>query len=151
MCEDIPGNEQLRDSLRLYFFRTNVVVVCFDVTSSESYHKTDDWLEFVRANVHGEQVFLVAGTKIDLVDERKITTEEARKHFELMDPPIPYFELSAFTGQGVNELFEAAVGIWTHLVSDTSYENENKAKETKIKLPFLLRTLVVIHNLFHRK
>ena len=48
---------------------------------------------------------VAVGNKIDLSDKREISTEEARAHFE--EKGVPYFETSAKTGEGVNELFDA--------------------------------------------
>ena len=47
-----------------------------------------------------------------MVESRKVSTEEARSHFENMNPPIPYIETSAKTGENVKELFECAVRMW---------------------------------------
>ena len=48
---------------------------------------------------------------IDHTESRVVSTEEARSHFAAMNPPVPYFETSALTGKGVNELFEAVLGM----------------------------------------
>lgn len=52
-----------------------------------------------------KRAVVAVGNKIDKVNQREISTEEARAHFESMYPPIPYFEASALTGEGVEEPF----------------------------------------------
>lgn len=88
-----------------------IIIVGFDLTKSESYNDCDDWIRIVRNHAPSAVIFAV-GTKADLVEERAVTAEEARNHFSAMEPPVPYRETSALTGEGVNELFEDSVRLW---------------------------------------
>ena len=83
-----------------------------------------------REKDHFNGMIVAVGNKIDLVDERKISTEEAREHFRSMDPPIPYFEISAKTGKGVNKLFESAVALWLGIpLSSLPSVNDNEEED----------------------
>ena len=87
----------------------DIAFVGFDVTCRSSFTKTADFVDEIRE--YKENVIVVAyGTKIDLADQRVVTTEEARKHFEALN--IPYFEVSSKLRIGVDELFEAALKLW---------------------------------------
>lgn len=81
----------------------------FDVTDRSSLETCDRWIEELRKTGEPDCVVVAVGNKIDLKEYRQISTEEAREHFERMEPPVPYFETSAKTGEGVDELFDSVV------------------------------------------
>lgn len=78
----------------------------FDVTRRETLHGCDRRIKELR-KINPGCVIVAVGNKIDLADSREVSAEEARAHFETVHPSVPYFETSAKTGEGVNELFEA--------------------------------------------
>ena len=94
-------------------------IVGFDVTERHSLEVCDRWIEEMHAK-YPECVVVAVGNKIDLLDRREVSTEEARAHFETMNPPVPYFETSAKTGEGVNELFDAV----TRMIIGRNNENK---------------------------
>ena len=106
MCTDTAGPERYHVLAPMYYRGAQAAFVGFDVTRRETMDTCDRWIEELRTNVP-DCVVVAVGNKIDLVDKRVISTEEARALFEEMNPPVPYFETSAKTGEGVNELFDA--------------------------------------------
>ena len=107
------------------------MIVGFDVTRRETMNACARWIEELRTNVP-DCVVVAVGNKIDLVDKRVISTEEARAHFE--EKGVPYFETSAKTGEGVNELLDTMVRMIIERntkrnVDAVNEENMNKNKE----------------------
>ena len=92
-------------------------ILGFDVTHRETMDICDYWVREIR-NSNADCAVVAVGNKIDLSDRREISTEEARAHFE--EKGVPYFETSAKTGEGVNELFEAV----TQMTICRNNENE---------------------------
>jgi small GTP-binding protein len=64
---DTAGQEIYRSITRMYFRNSHVVLVCFDLTSRDSFVNVDDWLELVAEEVGAVSVILVA-TKKDLTE-----------------------------------------------------------------------------------
>ena len=90
----------------MYYRGAQVVIAGFDVTHRYTLDGCDRWIK----ELHEQKpdcLVVAVGNKIDLAYSREVSTEEACAHFEAMNPPVPYFETSAKTGEGVNELFEA--------------------------------------------
>ena len=127
---DTEGNERFHSLMPLYYRGAGIVIVGFDVTNLESLTVCDRWIEELKSKKdYFKGVIVAVGNKIDLIDQRKISTEEAQEHFKSMDPPIPYFETSAKTGEGVNELFESAVAMWLDSpLSSLAMRNDNNTE-----------------------
>lgn len=117
----------------MHLHRKDIIIAGFDVTNP-SLDDCDDWINVARKANPSCPVMVAVGNKIDLVDKRQTSTEQARDHFAAMNPPMPYFETSALTGAGVNELFENAVRLYlkpfVHL-NDNPEEPEHQDKRDK--------------------
>ena len=85
----------------------------------------DRWIEELRKTGDPDCVVVAVGNKIDLYDQRDISTEGAREHVESMEPPVPYFETSAKTGEGVNELFDSVVRLVIERKAESMNNNNN--------------------------
>ena len=99
-----PGNPRLLQLTTMFISHAACIVVVFDVTDRASYDKCEDWFKLIeenRGSLHNTQV-VVVGNKIDVVP-RAVPEAEARKNFQLKG--LPYFEVSALTGEGVEQLF----------------------------------------------
>ena len=85
-------------------------------------------------------VIVAVGNKIDVKENRFISTEEAIKHFHLYEEEgrsVPYFETSAKTGVGVSELFKGVLRLWVQnggparLLQQQQQKKRPKVKGTK--------------------
>ena len=112
----------------IYYRNAHAIVVGFDVTQRSTLETCDYWIKELRQKGEPQRAIIAVGNKIDLADRREVSTEEARAHFETMRPPIPYFETSAKTGEGVHELFETVMRMALEIEWDApqpSNENTN--------------------------
>ena len=107
------------------------------MTDRSSLETCDRWIEELRKTAEPDCVVVAVGNKIDLREYRQISTEEAREHFERMEPPVPYFETSAKTGEGVDELFDSVVQMiverHTELMNNDNENTDEDGGRTKQK------------------
>jgi len=86
-----------------------IALVCFDVISRDSYDTCNKCIEIIREQPDFKGVLIAVANRKDLVENRQVDSEEARQYYASLEPPIPCFETSAKTGEGVNELFYGSV------------------------------------------
>ena len=68
----------------------------------------DFWLKELKENNKIEELYIcLVGNKIDLEDKRVINTEEGEKYAK--ENNIKFFEVSAKSGKGIDELFDEAI------------------------------------------
>lgn len=98
---DTAGQEKFRAITKAYYRGAHGILVVFDISNLESFHRTNIWLDSIRNESSDIEVMLI-GNKADL--ERKVSEEEARGLAEKYE--IPYYETSAKEDKGVTEAFE---------------------------------------------
>ena len=57
--------------------QVNGVVLVFDVTSEESFKSLTVWMEHIYENASFDIPIVLVGNKIDLVEDRKVSTQQA--------------------------------------------------------------------------
>lgn len=101
-CWDIAGQENFHSITRSYFRGAGIVVLAFDITSSNSFRHLEAWLcELSNQGVQTDQIILV-GTKADLTDQhgklvqRQVSLEDAQDWaLENLGSKDAYIEVSA--------------------------------------------------------
>ena len=87
-----------------YLKGIKMVIYIFDITNEESIKHFKDNAEKLFANADNNAFKYVFGNKIDLEEQRKIKTEEAK---EICDKyKYEYKEVSCKSGQNINEVFD---------------------------------------------
>lgn len=98
---DSMGQEKYRMLTSTFYSKANLVFLVFDVAQRESFENLKNWVvEAQRYNVNNASILLL-GNKTDL--QRVVTTVEGKERGQ--EYSLNYFELSALTGQNVNETF----------------------------------------------
>ena len=79
-----------------------VIIVC-DVTYKDSYDSIPKWIEAIGTHAPKDVVTIVVGNQIDLDFKRKVSKFQAQAQIKQFN--LPYFEVSAKSGENVNETF----------------------------------------------
>ncbi len=101
---DFGGEQRFRFLLPNYCKGSNGGIFVYDVTNLASLHSLHEWMEVIFENAPKIPI-LVVGTKIDLVEKRKVAKEEA---IQVVKSSVMtgYAEVSAKTGFNVEKVFE---------------------------------------------
>ena len=94
----------------MYYKGASAAVIVYDITKAESFDTLIRWVDELKARAPPNIVIALAGNKCDLESERVITAQQAEEYIQKIEEgggerPI-FFECSAKSGQGVQELFK---------------------------------------------
>lgn len=120
---DTGGQEFVMSLLPFYFSGAAGGVLVYDITNRNSFNSLDYWLKQIRQNA-GEVPVVLAGNKVDIADQRKVSTEEAQAF--AADKKLLYLETSAKTGISVPDLFEGIVKV---IVDREAKKRASKSKK----------------------
>lgn len=120
---DTAGQERFKTITYSFYRQAQGVLICFDVTNRESFENVKNWIDSIDNHAKPNIQKVLIGNKIDLVESRKITTEEAKALADEHD--IPYFETSAKLDKNVSEVI--------HFIMDKVYETSSKPSNDNYK------------------
>lgn len=100
---DAAGAARFRTLAPMYYRGASVVVLVFSVIDKASLNDARAWAEEVQTQSDAIPPFVLVGNKCDLVDER--TVEKSASEALASELRATYFEVSAKTGIGIDELF----------------------------------------------
>ncbi len=122
IIHDTAGQERFKSLALTYYRKAYGILLLFDVTKKSSFIACKNYLEEVRMNSEKKCIVYLVGNKIDLVNERQITKEEAEAFAQQEN--INYIETSAVKNMKVNEAF-------TSLLNDI-YRNKQDEEKNKL-------------------
>jgi Rab family protein len=100
---DTAGQEIYRSITAQYYRDAAIALVVFSLTKTKSLSGASQWINDIK-KTRPSIIIVLAGNKSDLAEERKVAKKDAAalaaKH------GIKYIETSAFTGSGIQLLFE---------------------------------------------
>ena len=118
---DTAGQERFKALTPSYLRGAEGIVLVYDVTKEDTFSSLKDWIDSLKSNLGENSLpIVIDGNKIDL-DDRDISTEVAKKFAQ--ENNFKYFETSAKSGIGVDELFREIV--------NQILEKKDKTEDTK--------------------
>lgn len=109
---DTAGQEAYQSLAPIYARNADITFLVFDLTKEKTMLSLEYWFEMM-VEVNADNIIYLVGCKSDLVENsksREVTPESAREFIETLeyDKKIKYCEVSAKTGQNIQELFHSA-------------------------------------------
>jgi len=105
---DLSGQLQFSRVRTIFYSGVKAIIYMYDITNSKTFQNITYWVNEAQKNADNIMGILV-GNKIDLKDDRKISTSAGSiKSLELN---MPFFEISCKTHEGVNEMFNYLISL----------------------------------------
>jgi small GTP-binding protein len=89
----------------MYYRESQGVIVCYDITNSESFDTCDFWLKDLEKHAPENAVKILCGLKSDLAGMREVDQYKAESFAKKNN--MTYFEVSNKTGNNVEEMFQS--------------------------------------------
>ena len=133
---DTAGQERFRTLAPMYYRGAVIAILVFSLTKQDTLTDVKSWAEEIQQQTDEMPILFIVGNKMDLVDERQITSEQGEAVANELGGI--YFEVSAKSGQGIEDLFvRIAEESFKKLGASTAPPEENKvsleATQTKKK------------------
>jgi len=104
---DTAGQERFHSLAPMYYRNAQAAVVVYDITKSSSLAKAQSWIKELQRQASPGIIIALAGNKADLADDdeagRQVAYDEGKEY--AAETGALFFETSAKTGAGVQELF----------------------------------------------
>jgi len=103
---DIAGQSKFEVMRRHFYQGAEAVIVIFDLTNRKSFESVSGWYIDIKKHleIYDKKIIgFILGNKEDLVNERKVSREEAMKVAKSLN--IEYLETSAKTGKNLEKIF----------------------------------------------
>ena len=123
---DTAGQEKYKGIVKSFYNKANGIILTFDICNKESFAHLDYWVQELKENAYLEDLYIVlVGNKKDK-EGRAVTYEEAKKYSD--DNQFGgYFEVSAKSGEGINELFiDIAKNSLQKIINKNNENSENQ-------------------------
>ena len=104
---DTAGQERFRGLAKNYFRGAHAFILVYDITDKDSFYKLKGWINDAKEKIENEYKMFVVGNKKDCSNERKIEFEALKEFSKKYD--VSFLEVSAKTGEGIEELFNIVV------------------------------------------
>ena len=105
---DTAGQERYRSLTKFFYKDAKIIIFTYDITNNESFDELKNyWFEQLK-NLSMENIVIgIAGNKSDLIEEEKVSEEDAREYASKINAS---FRLtSALNNIGVEELFKELI------------------------------------------
>ncbi|CDR45310.1 CYFA0S17e01310g1_1 [Cyberlindnera fabianii] len=102
---DTAGQERYKSLAPMYYRNANAAVVVYDITQEASLERAKSWIKELQRQANQDIVIALAGNKLDLEADRKVSKETARAFAS--EEGLLFFEVSAKSGEGVKDIFQS--------------------------------------------
>jgi small GTP-binding protein len=135
---DTAGQEEYGSLVKMYFRKTSIAVIVFDLTAYESFEQVDHWYQDVTESCGSTPPkIIIVGNKADLREERCVDGEEIQRYADSISSS--YCEVSALTGRNVDELISILGHLAANVMEELAREKGHEKKEQNRSRSEILR------------
>ena len=128
---DNGGQEKFHCLTKSFFNKVDGIIFVFDLTNKQSFENLKNWLKEAESYTEDFEYILV-GNKKDLINSIEVN-QESLKDNDLFNN-TKYFEVSAKTGENIEECFEELTDLILNKITKTpSFNDFNKNNSFYIK------------------
>ena len=133
---DTPGQEKYRKMNKLFIKNFHCIILGYDITNKHSFDEIKKYHYNNIKDILGDEslIYLVAN-KIDLYKNEKVPEEEAKDYAK--EKGIKFFKVSAYTGEGVHNLFEDIIYSllmkFNEIIDDEDTKSKRKMRFDKVE------------------
>ena len=137
---DTAGQERFKSLIPSYLKNANCIILTYDISNKETFSSLSKWYTDSKEYVNENTLFVICGNKIDL---KKVITQKEIEDFS-KEKNIPFCaEVSALTGEGINQMFNAIVKKFyetlnlmssDNKIEDITIENQRDSKSQNFSL-----------------
>ena len=98
---DTAGQEKYKAITKNLFLKVMGAIIIYDITSEKSFTNLKSWVQMIKEECGSHMQIIMVGNKSDLIDQRKISEEEAINYAK--EQKIEYIETSCKTGENVKK------------------------------------------------
>ena len=104
---DTAGQDRFRAITKNYYKGSHGIILIYDITNRRTFENVQQWISQIREETSQNVVIYLIGNKIDMKEERKVSTEEGKKLADELG--LPFMETSAKEGININVVFDDIV------------------------------------------
>jgi len=129
---DTAGQERFRTITKNYYRGANAVVIVYDVTDKQSFEMVSSWVNEINSQVEEGSITALVANKVDMNNLRVVSEGEGKQLAQSYG--FPYFEASAKSGEGVEEVFDFLVSkVYTYVQDEDSQKGRNSFSLSKLE------------------
>ena len=117
---DTSGMEQFRSIARGYYKNCSFAIIVYDITDKSSFDSVKKWVKDCQNYGNENMHFVLVGNKIDLENERKVSTEEGQNLANEYN--MDFLETSAKTGENIENIFQKICKIVNNNIDEGKYD-----------------------------
>ncbi len=126
---DTAGQDKYRTIAKNYYKGSHGILLLYDITKITSFENIREWIRDIKEEVSEKAIIFLIGNKIDLTDNRKISKEKGEELAE--EYKIPFFEVSAKSGENVDEVYKALYKKISEVYGNLEREKGSKLNKKK--------------------
>ena len=124
---DTAGQERFRALTPMYYRDADVAILVFAVDDKDSFEKLQRWIDDLSRDIKIMPPLIIVGNKIDLFEQRKISSDDAEKFAESVS--ATFLECSAKSKEGIEEIFTTAGELASKITHKSNAETSKLAQE----------------------